>query len=288
MNTSATFGLALALAFGVNSFDGTLKPQPLLSAPDPEVLRSATAAPEILVSVSQGSSSKGSSLQVSSRLAIIRYVDGEFAKALRPLPGGKEGLKFNPTAPLDPKVLRKSIQSRGEAIRPGDTVRITNIEFRSKEIVIDLNGGGRKHFHVLQHLQVGVGADVQQPGTDPNPQEGTGATLFLDYGRPVPDISPDDLKKQLSELLDFSSRSAAVNWVDTLPPQFKQAIQERRAVVGMDHEMVLAAMGRPDHKVRERDPQGNETEDWIYGDPPARTIFVTFEGDKVIRVEDFD
>ena len=93
----------------------------------------------------------------------------------------------------------------------------------------------------------------------------------------------------LQMFLSFSKeQSAAVNWVDTLPPQFKDAIRDQKAVVGMDHEMVLAALGRPDHKVRERDPDGTETEDWIYGNPPARTVFVTFTGDKVVRVKEYD
>jgi len=56
----------------------------------------------------------------------------------------------------------------------------------------------------------------------------------------------------------------------------------------MDHDMVIAALGRPDHKVRERTEQGEETEDWIYGDPPSKTVFVTFLGDKVIRVKEFN
>jgi hypothetical protein len=51
--------------------------------------------------------------------------------------------------------------------------------------------------------------------------------------------------------------------------------------------MVLAAMGRPERKVRERDADGNETEDWIYGTPPDKTVFVTFQGDKVVRVRQF-
>jgi hypothetical protein len=76
--------------------------------------------------------------------------------------------------------------------------------------------------------------------------------------------------------------------VETLPPQFQQAIKDHQAIVGMDSEMVMAAMGRPDHKVRERDPDGKETEDWIYGTPPAKTTFVTFAGDNVVRVKEFD
>jgi len=288
MNTSVTYALALALAWGAAAPDGTHRPIPLLGAPDLTPLQSVPPAPEILVSVAQSSGGKWTSLQNSSRLEIIRYIDGEFVKALKPLPGGKDGLKFNPTKPFDPKLLSRSLQSHGEAVHPGDTVQITKVEFRNKQIVIDVNGGGKKHFHPLQHLQVGVGSAPTAPVDESNPAEGNGSTIVLDYGKEVPDLSPEDLKQQLSGLLDFSSRSAAVNWVDTLPPEFKEAIQERRAVVGMDHEMVLAAMGRPDHKVRERDPKGEETEDWIYGDPPARTVFVTFEGDKVVRVKDYD
>jgi hypothetical protein len=59
-------------------------------------------------------------------------------------------------------------------------------------------------------------------------------------------------------------------------------------VLGMNHDMVLAALGRPEHKVRERTPSGDETEDWIYGSPPARTTFVTFAGDRVVKVEQFN
>ena len=56
----------------------------------------------------------------------------------------------------------------------------------------------------------------------------------------------------------------------------KKAITDRRAVLGMDRDEVVAAVGKPDRKVRERDPQGNDTEDWIYGHPPDRTVFIHF------------
>jgi hypothetical protein len=78
-----------------------------------------------------------------------------------------------------------------------------------------------------------------------------------------------------------------VQWVDTLPPDIQRAIQEKQPIVGMDHDMVLAAMGRPDRKIREKGPDGNEIEDWIYGQPPEKTIFVSFEGDKVTKVHQF-
>ena len=56
----------------------------------------------------------------------------------------------------------------------------------------------------------------------------------------------------------------------------------------MNRETLMAAMGRPDKKVRERDDNGVETEDWIYGVPPDKTTFVTLGGDTVIRIQEFN
>ncbi len=58
-------------------------------------------------------------------------------------------------------------------------------------------------------------------------------------------------------------------------------------MVGMDREMVIAAVGRPERKVRERDSNGLETEDWIYGQPPGKTVFVRFAGDHVVTIKQF-
>ena len=115
-----------------------------------------------------------------------------------------------------------------------------------------------------------------------------GASLYLDFDKPLPKMTPEELKQYLSGVLDFSKQhSAAVQWVDSLPPEIQKAIQDRQPVVGMDHDMVLAAMGRPDRKVREKNADGNEIEDWIYGTPPEKTIFVSFEGDKVTGVRKY-
>jgi len=186
--------------------------------------------------------------------------------------------------------LRYALANTGIAVNPGDTVQITRVEFREKEIAIDLNGGSAHHFRLRDHLQVGMSAPtVSTVSSQGSQQQVPGATLVLDFGKPLPDMSSDDLKQYLSGFLSFEKeKSAAVNWVDTLPPEFKKAIEENRAAVGMDHDMVIASLGRPDHKVRERNDQGAETEDWIYGSPPAKTIFVTFLGDKVIRVKEFN
>ena len=228
-------------------------------------------------------------LQPMSRLSLVRYVDGELVQVVRAIPAGKKGFHLKAGAPLNENALRMAVASAGSAINPGDHAQITNLDFKDQEIIVNINGGGRGKTRLRDriHLEVdGVPSMTTVPDTPVNTN--AGATLYLDFDKPVPDMTPEDLKQFLSGLLDFSKQhSAAVQWVDSLPPDIQKAIQDKQPMVGMDHEMVLAAIGRPDRKVREKGPDGNEIEDWIYGTPPAKTIFVSFEGDKVTQVQQF-
>jgi hypothetical protein len=241
------------------------------------------------------SAAKSGPLQESSKLILIRFVSGEFAKALKALPAGKDGFNFPVGKPLNAELLDRAVASHGAAVNSGDSVQITRLEFRGSQIIVDLNGGGRGKRHWRDHLQIGIGGGyptVQSTSTQdtgpPGLQPGMGSTLFLDWNKSVPDLTPDDLKQVLSPFLNFQKeRSASLQWIDTLPPEMKKAIQDRRPMVGMDHEEVVAAIGKPDHKVRERDSEGNDIEDWIYGQPPSKTIFVRFIGDKVTSIKQF-
>jgi hypothetical protein len=238
---------------------------------------------------------KATSLQDSSKLNLIRYVSGEFARAMKPLPAGKEGFIVHIGHPLDVDMLERQVATHGAAVSTGDHVQITRLEFHEKQIIVDLNGGGRgkKRLRDRIHLEMGGiptarTTSTQQDQGPPGMQPGLGSTLFLEFGKPLPDLSPDDLKKLLAPFLDFAKqRSASVQWFDTLPIEMKQAIQERKPVVGMDREEVVAAIGKPEHKVRERDAEGNDIEDWIYGQPPSKTVFVRFTGSRVTSVKQY-
>jgi hypothetical protein len=267
---------------------------------DPPAAYTLPTLSDIFLSAMGRDQSKQTPLEMQARLEIVRFVDGEFARAVRPLPADKKGFRYQARAPFNDGPLKQDISSHGLAANAGDTVQITDVIFRETEIVVEINGGARRHGRLLDHLKVGVSGGGQGAGT-PNsaPQQPVGqqpaggqrppgATLILDYGSTLPDMSPDDLKHDLSAFLNFSNQqSAAVNWVETLPPEFKDAIKDRRAVVGMNQDMVLAALGHPDKKVRQTNDQGDETEDWIYGNPPAKTIFVTFLNDKVTQVKQY-
>jgi len=234
-------------------------------------------------------------LQESSKLTLIRFVSGEFAKAVKSLPAGKEGFNLTVGKPLNTDLLDRAVATHGAAVNSGDNVQITGLEFRAHQIVVDVNGGGRGKHHWRDHIQIGFGGtyptmtstSTQETGP-PGLQPGMGSTIFLEWSKFVPDMTPEELKQVLSPFLNFQKeRSASVQWIDTLPPEMKKAIQERRPVVGMDREELVAAIGKPDHKVRERDSDGNEIEDWIYGQPPSKTIFVRFQGDHVTKIQQF-
>jgi hypothetical protein len=241
---------------------------------------------------------KDATLQEYSKLELIRYVSGEFAKATRDLPAGKEGFLLYVGKPLSPELLQRAVATHGAAVHIGDSAQITKLEFRDHAIVVDVNGGGRGKRNWRDHIQIGMGGTIptartttttpNQENGPPGIQPGMGSTIFLEFSKAVPDLTPGELKQLLSPFLDFAKqRSASVQWVDTLPPEMKKAIQERRPTVGMDREEVIAAIGKPEHKVRERDSDGNEIEDWIYGQPPSKTVFVRFMGDRVTSIKQY-
>ncbi len=241
---------------------------------------------------------KDATLQEYSKLELIRYVSGEFAKATRDLPAGKEGFLLYVGKPLSPELLQRAVATHGAAVHIGDSAQITKLEFRDHAIVVDVNGGGRGKRNWRDHIQIGLGGTIptartttttpNQENGPPGIQPGMGSTIFLEFSKAVPDLTPGELKQLLSPFLDFAKqRSASVQWVDTLPPEMKKAIQERRPTVGMDREEVIAAIGKPEHKVRERDSDGNEIEDWIYGQPPSKTVFVRFMGDRVTSIKQY-
>jgi hypothetical protein len=85
-------------------------------------------------------------------------------------------------------------------------------------------------------------------------------------------------------MLDFSLKTPAQAYADTLPPKLKSAVVNHEVLVGMNRDMVINAVGRPDQKIRETDGQ-TPFEEWIYGQPPHQVQFVRFNGNRVVRLE---
>jgi hypothetical protein len=127
--------------------------------------------------------------------------------------------------------------------------------------------------------QVPVGGQ----GNDSNAPGGTSVAVL--FHKPLEPIKSLEVKKMLAPVLDFEKRSATQVYSESLPPETQKAIKEKRVIVGMDRDQVVMALGRPQHRSRET-KDGLETEDWVYGTPPGKITFVTFNGSKVIKVKD--
>src|SRR5260370_27563258 len=71
---------------------------------------------------------KNTTLQEDSKLALIRYVSGEFAKAIKSLPAGKEGFHVNVGKPLETEVLDRALATRRPPVNTRDHGPITKPE----------------------------------------------------------------------------------------------------------------------------------------------------------------
>src|SRR5207342_1611536 len=153
--------------------------------------------------------------------------------------------------------LYKMAQTVGAAAKIGDRVQITNIVFHEKSIYLEINGGPKKKQKWYQHIQIsGMGGSTG--GVDPNQAQPTGAALTVEFKKHVPEMTGPELKLILSPVLDFSVKTAAEVFADTLPPKIKAAVKNHEVLVGMNHDMVVMAKDRPPQKVREKDDKGKD------------------------------
>src|SRR5579863_4058115 len=136
---------ALALSADVPGFAPFRSAPPSLgnaTAAAQTLASSDAAKPAATVQSTQPAEHSSKPLQPQSRLLLIRFVDGEFARAVQPLPGGKKGYKVPAGRPLDMQKLSDALRLNGTAASQGDTIQITNIEFHADQIVLQINGGG--------------------------------------------------------------------------------------------------------------------------------------------------
>jgi hypothetical protein len=219
-------------------------------------------------------------------MQLIRVMDAEFVHVRKYFPVGDKSMVIGDDGSVKPgdAQLYRMAQTYGAAARIGDRVQITNIVFHEKSIYLEINGGPKKKSKWYQHIQIsGMGGSTG--GVDPNQAQPTGAALTLEFKKHVPEMTGPELKELLMPVLDFSVKSAAEVFVDTLPPKIREAVKRHEVLVGMNHDMVVMAKDRPPQKVREKDDKGKEYEEWIYGAAPQDVVFVRFVGDEVVQVK---
>jgi hypothetical protein len=231
------------------------------------------------------SDAKQPPMSKETRMDMIRAFTAELVYAHTTFPIGKKGLtlkdgKITPNgADLD-----KLLALWGPAVKPGDQMLITAIKIKGNSIHFDVNGGPIQKKRWYQHIQIGVNNNTMETPEDPkvNPR---GSCVDLVFDKYIPDMTPQQFKDILKPVFDFDAKSKTEAYLETVPPKVKEAIQNHVVLVGMNREMVTYSLGRPPKKIREKDKDDVEYEEWIYGEPPKDVNFIRLVGDEVVRVE---
>jgi len=231
-------------------------------------------------------SSKSGQMTPQTKLLVMRDLQSERVFVKTPLPMGEKGIdiKDGKLSP-DQQEVAKLVMLHGFAAKPGDRVVITNVVVREKSILIEINGGGKKHEKWYQHVSLGAGGGMVTPGGAPPSLEAKGSSVTLQFDKYVPELTGEQVRAMLAPVFDFKALNQAEAYEKTLPPKVQQAIKDHKVLVGMDRDMVVYAKGRPPKKIRDKDDSGVDYEEWIYGDPPEEVDFVRFQGTFVTRLE---
>ena len=99
----------------------------------------------------------------NARIDIIRGLLREMAVTKVPLPRGKRGVRVDAQGKLDQAEAQKEMHFNGMAMQAGMPAVITKIEFKSNQIIFEVNGGGRSGKKWYQHIEIGMGTE-----TDPD------------------------------------------------------------------------------------------------------------------------
>ncbi len=224
------------------------------------------------------------------RILLLRGLMSEFGTAKIVVPRSKKPLPILAQQGPDRQKWAESLQEEGPCARTGDLVQITKVEIDDDKVTLQLNGGykgGRKWYENVQ-VGGGMGNNTRTaPIGGGNRRSGpAGTSVVLHFPKEFESISVADVKKWLAPAIDFEKqRSATENYIEQMKPEVQAAIKEQRALEGMDKEQVIMAMGKPRGKSRET-KDGLELEDWVYGQAPGKITFVTFDGDKVVKIKE--
>jgi hypothetical protein len=224
-------------------------------------------------------------LTFEDKVELTRGLLAEYATAKIQLPRSKKALDFQENGTYDKAKWSEAGKENGPAARVGDLIQITKMDIEKDRLVLEFNNGMRSGRHWYDHVQVGMGTQTRPISQGPATSAPGGTTIALIFPDGVRPMKASEVKKLLAPILDFEKHSATEQYVDTLPPEINTAVAEKKAIPGMDRDQVVLALGRPDRKTRET-KDGLDLEDWIYGKPPGKITFVTFQGSKVSKVKD--
>ena len=225
------------------------------------------------------------------RERIIRVFLAEHPFVHLALPRGKTGVRVEDgkIIPSEAEIAGRVAES-GAIASPGDRAQITAVRFDHHGIVFELNGGPAKRKKISRIILPSESTAWRPPGCQAGPPKraitlapADSPVLLVIHGDAA-SLTTERIKEMLAPVLDFKAVNQAEAFLKSLPPILAQAARAHHALVGMDKDVVICAMGRPPHRLREtRD--GREYEEWIWHS--AQDVeFIRFVGDTVVSIED--
>ena len=223
-------------------------------------------------------------LTLDQRVEILRGLSAEYATCKVILPKSRKPLDIRADGTYDKDQWAAALKAMGPAGRVGDLVQVTHVEIERDSIILQINYGTRAKGSWKDHVEVGMGGATSPINGQATNAPG-GTNVALRFGEPIGEMTSADVKKMLAPVLQFESQSVTEQHIDTLSPEVKQAVEDKKVIEGMTRDEVIMAVGKPVRKSREN-KDGVDFEDWIYGQPPGRVMFVTFSGAKVVKVKE--
>ena len=234
----------------------------------------------LTVTVMQADTKK---LSREQKTELVRGLHAEWAIAKVPLPMSKKPLPFDSVGGRDVEKWDQSLYKEGPAARVGDMVQITKVEVGDDSIKLEINDGTKKG-SFWDRVQIGGSAGTV-PMSRPKTNAAAGTSIEIKFPDSIEDIDSKGVKKMLASVLNFDKHSAVETYMESLPAPIQEAIKAQKAIVGMDEEQVVLALGVPVGKVRYTTDEV-DYEQYNYGRPPGVMTAVIFRGSKVVQVKE--
>ena len=142
-----------------------------------------------------------------TKLVVMRDLQAERVFVRIVIPRGDRGLdiKDGKVSPNDQQVA-SLVAQHGFAAKPGDRVVITDVVFKEKSIVFEINGGGKKKEKWYQHVSVGAGGTMAPVGGGaPQSLETKGSWVTLTFDKYIPELTGQQVRDMLTPVFDFKA-----------------------------------------------------------------------------------
>ncbi len=224
-------------------------------------------------------------LTIDQRVELLRGLTSEYATVKVPLPRSKKPLDVHTDGSYDKQQWADAMKEFGPAGRVGDLVQVTQVTIEKDAIIFQINGGTRGKGSWKDHVSIGMGGSTRPINNGQATNATAGTNVALRFGEPIGELTSAEVKKMMAPVLDFEKQTVTEQHIDQLAPEVKKAVEEKHVIEGMTRDEVIMAVGKPARKSRES-KDGVDYEDWIYGQPPGKVMFVTFSGAKVVKVKE--